>query len=280
MAKKISKSLSILVIYLLLIIFSIICIFPIVWMVISALKPITEIRQAIPTLTIKSPTMGNFYRVLFQAGFSKYIRNSFIISLSATVLSLIIAVMAGYGFSRYYKQRLIKISNLTMVISQMIPGVLLLVPLYMTMMKLGLLETPYSLIIAYTTFAVPLCTFMMSSFFDTVPIELEEAAEMDGCSKALIIWKIIIPISLPTLISTGLYAFITSWNEFMFGYVFMSTDKWRTLTPAIMIFKGANLIDWGGLMAGSVVAIIPVGIIFLFIQRYFFAGLMSGSIKG
>ena len=108
---------------------------------------------------------------------------------------------------------------------------------------------------------------MMSSFFDTVPMALEEAAEIDGCGKAQTIFKIILPLSVPSLISTGLYAFI-------------STDKYRTLTPAIMLFKGANTIDWGGLMAGSVIAVIPVTIIFLFLQKYFLAGLMSGSVKG
>ena len=121
---------------------------------------------------------------------------------------------------------------------------------------------------------------MMSSFFDTVPLALEEAAEIDGCNKAQTIFKVILPLSLPSLVSTGLYAFINAWNEFMFGYIFISTDQYRTLTPAIMLFKGANTIDWGGLMAGSVVAVIPVTLIFLFLQRYFLAGLMAGSVKG
>ena len=127
---------------------------------------------------------------------------------------------------------------------------------------------------------IPLCTFMMSSFFDTVPIDLEEAAEIDGCSKAKTLIRVILPVSIPSLISTGLYAFINAWNEFMFGYVLISSDKLRTLTPAIMLFKGANLVDWGGLMAASVISVLPVTIIFLFSQKYFLAGLMSGSVKG
>ena len=209
-----------------------------------------------------------------------YIKNSFIVSVIACGLSMVIAVMAGYALSRYYKQKLVKVSNFAMMLSQMIPGVLLLVPLYMIMQKFHILETYLCLILAYTTFVIPLCTFMMSSFFDTVPMALEEAAEIDGCGKAQTIFKIILPLSVPSLISTGLYAFINAWNEFMFGYIFISTDKYRTLTPAIMLFKGANTIDWGGLMAGSVIAVIPVTIIFLFLQKYFLAGLMSGSVKG
>lgn len=266
--------------YCLLVIISIVCIFPLVWMVISALKPKTEIRTAIPSFIIHEPTIENFKRVLVDAGFMNYIKNSFIVSITACLISMVIAVMAGYALSRYYKLKLVKVSNLAMMLSQMIPGVLLLVPLYMIMQKMHLLESYISLILAYTTFVIPLCTFMMSSFFDTVPIALEEAAEIDGYNKFQTITKVIIPLSVPSLISTGLYAFINAWNEFMFGYIFISTDKYRTLTPAIMLFKGANTIDWGGLMAASVVAVIPVTFIFLFLQKYFLAGLMSGSVKG
>jgi len=266
--------------YILLILISIICVFPFYWMVVSAIKPDAEIRSAVPSLMTLAPTMKNFARVLFSAGFIRYIKNSFFVSLIACFVSMVIAVMAGYAFSRYYKSRLIKISNFAMLVSQMIPGVLLLVPLYMIMRNFGLLESYISLILAYTTFVIPLCTFMMSSFFDTIPITLEEAAEIDGTNKFQMMVKIILPVSIPSLVSTGLYAFIQAWNEFMFGYIFISTDRYRTLTPAIMLFKGSNIIDWGGLMAASVVAVIPVTCLFLFLQKYFLSGLMSGSVKG
>lgn len=273
---RLTKSIT----YILLTMISLVCVFPFLWMVITALKPETEVRQAVPSLIIHQPTIENLLKVLFDTGFVKYMRNSFVVASAATVLSMIIAVMAGYVLSRYYKRRIVKLSNVGMMISQMIPGVLLLVPLYITMQKIGLLESYFSLILAYTTFVIPLCTFMMSSFFDTVPIELEEAAEMDGCNKFTTIVRVILPLSVPSLVSTGLYAFINAWNEFMFGYVFLSTDKYRTITPAIMLFKGANITDWGGLMAASVIAVIPVTFIFLFLQRYFLEGLMSGSVKG
>lgn len=266
--------------YSLLIFFALICVFPFYWMVLSAIKPDSEIRSAVPSLFTAMPTGKNFAKVLFTAGFLKYIKNSFFVSLVACFISMVIAVMAGYAFSRYYKERLIKLSNFAMLMSQMIPGVLLLVPLYMIMRNLGFLESYISLILSYTTFVIPLCTFMMSSFFDTVPITLEEAAEIDGTNKLQLMLKIILPVSVPSLVSTGLYAFIQAWNEFMFGYIFISTDKYRTLTPAIMLFKGSNVIDWGGLMAASVVAVLPVTCLFLFMQKYFLSGLMSGSVKG
>lgn len=266
--------------YFLLFILSFICVFPFYWMVLSAIKPDVEIRSAVPSLMTLAPTMKNFVRVLFDSGFINYIKNSFFVSLIACLISMIIAVMAGYAFSRYYKSKLVKISNFAMLVSQMIPGVLLLVPLYMIMRNIGVLESYVSLILAYTTFVIPLCTFMMSSFFDTIPITLEEAAEIDGTNKFQMMTQIILPVSIPSLVSTGLYAFIQAWNEFMFGYIFISTDKYRTLTPAIMLFKGSNIIDWGGLMAASVAAVLPVTFLFLFLQKYFLSGLMSGSVKG
>ena len=280
MLNKRNRKIAQVVTYVLLVVFSVYCIFPFVWMVISALKPKTEIRTATPSFAIIEPTLENFKRVLFDVGFLNYIKNSLLVSVVACVLSMIVAILAGYALSRYFKLKLVKASNLAMMLSQMIPGVLLLVPLYLIMQRLHVLESYLSLILAYTTFVIPLCTFMMSSFFDTVPLALEEAAEIDGCSNTQTILQIILPLSIPSLVSTGLYAFINAWNEFMFGYIFISTDQYRTLTPAIMLFKGANTIDWGGLMAGSVIAVIPVTLIFLFLQRYFLAGLMSGSVKG
>lgn len=266
--------------YVLLIVISFVCIFPLVWMIICSFKPKTEIRTATPSFIIHAPTLQNFNTVLFEAGFVNYIKNSFIVSFIACAISLVVAILAGYALSRYYRQRLVKISNLAMMLSQMIPGVLLLVPLYMIMRMFHLLETYLCLILAYTTFVIPLCTFMMSSFFDTVPMALEEAAAIDGCGKLQTLIRVVLPLSIPSLVSTGLYAFINAWNEFMFGYIFISTDKYRTLTPAIMLFKGANTIDWGSLMAGSVISVLPVTFVFLFLQKYFLAGLMAGSVKG
>jgi len=266
--------------YILLTILAIYCVFPFLWMVLSAFKPKNEIRVANPSFIIHAPTLSNFSYVLFDKGFLTYIKNSFVVSVCACLLSMVIAVFAGYALSRFFRSRMVKLSNMFMMLSQMIPGVLLLVPLYLIMMRLKMLESYWSLILAYTTFVIPLCTFMMSSFFDTVPIALEEAAEIDGYNKFQIITKVILPLSVPSLVSTGLYSFINAWNEFMFGYIFISTDKYRTLTPAVMLFKGANTVDWGSLMAASVLAVVPLTIIFLFLQRYFLAGLMSGSVKG
>lgn len=266
--------------YVLLAILSIYTLFPFAWMLISSLKPRTEIRARQPSFLIHAPTLENFSRVLLEGNFLVYISNSLIVALSACTLSLVISLLAGYVFSRHYRMRMVKRTNFAMLVSQMLPGVLLLVPLYITMRNLRLLDTYASLILAYTTFVIPLSTFMLSSAYDSIPRSLEEAAELDGAGRIRILLSVVLPVMIPSIVSVALYSFITAWNEFMFGYIFISTDSMRTVTPAIMLFKGANSVDWGGLMAGSVVAVLPVAMIFLFIQRYFMSGLMSGAVKG
>ena len=266
--------------YILLTLLVVYSIFPFVWMALSALKPREEIRVRVPRLRIDHPTLENFRSVLLDHGFLRYIRNGFVVSAAACLLALVIAIFAGYVFSRFFRRRSVRCANFFMLVSQMIPGVLLLVPLYITMKNLGLLESPLSLILAYTTFVIPMCTFMLSSAFDAIPVSLEEAAEIDGCGRLQTMRRVILPMMRPSIVSVGLYAFINAWNEFMFGYIFISQDRFRTITPAIMLFKGANSIDWGGLMAASVIAVLPVALVFLFLQRFFMAGMMSGAVKG
>lgn len=274
------KRLSSIITYIILILFSVYCVFPFLWMLSTSLKPADEIRTTVPTLFTLSPTLENFTRVLTTNGFLINIRNSLTVAFFATLISLVISTFAAYALSRYHYYKGINFTSVAMLISQMVPGVLLLVPLFVVMQKIHLLDTYLSLIIAYATFVIPLCTFILKGFFDTLPYDLEEAAEIDGCSKLRIIFKVILPISVPSLISTGLYAFVHAWNEFMFAYVFINSDSIRTITPAIKIYQGSNITDWGGLMAASSLAVIPVAIIFLFFQRYFIAGMTSGSVKG
>ncbi|UOQ86975.1 carbohydrate ABC transporter permease [Gracilibacillus salinarum] len=277
---KRSKLFSKIVTYIVLIAFAVLCIFPLLWMMATAIKPEDEIRTAIPTFVTLHPTFDNFSRVLMNNGFLLNIRNSLLVAVFTTIVSLVVSMFAAYTMSRYGKFKEIKLSGAAMLISQMVPGVLLLVPLFIIMKEINLIDTYLSLIIAYTTFSIPMCTFILKGFYDTLPHDLEESAEIDGCSKLGIIFKIIVPISIPSLISTGLYAFVLAWNEFMFGYVFINSESIRTITPAIKMFQGSNITDWGGLMAASTLAVLPITIVFLFFQKYFVSGLTAGSVKG
>ena len=249
-------------------------------MVISAFKPKDEIRTAIPSFVIHAPTLENFKKVLFQAGFINYIKNSFIVSVIACGLSMVIAVMAGYALSRYYKQKLVKVSNFAMMLSQMIPGVLLLVPLYMIMQKFHILETYLCLILAYTTFVIPLCTFMMSSFFDTVPMALEEAACVDGASTWKTYWKIIFPIMKPMHATVAVLTALGTWNDVMTPLVIMSGSTGGTTLPLAQLnFQTQFGTNYNLAFASYLLALLPILLFYLICQKHILNGVVNGAVK-
>ncbi|MBB3999264.1 carbohydrate ABC transporter permease [Aureimonas pseudogalii] len=266
--------------YAVLLLFSVFCLFPFLWMLDTALKPASEVMSTDPTFWIDAPTLENFRKVVFDSAFMTYMRNSVIVSVASTILTLVIAIFAAYALSRWGHLSPARLVGSALVVSQMIPGVLLLIPLYVLMRNLGLLSTYTALIVVYCTFMIPLVTFMLKGFFDAVPRELEEAAEMDGCSRLGFMLRILVPLSAPGILATAVFAFIAAWNEFMFGYVLVNEDARRTLTPGIMIFKGSHQTDWGALTAASVLAVVPVAIGFVYLQRFLVEGLSNGAVKG
>lgn len=266
--------------YIVLVFFAIFCVFPFLWMLVTSLKPTDQIRTSTPSFFINNPTISHFENVLVNTQFLTFFVNSLIVAITTTIISMLVSIFAGYALSRFQRFKGIKIVNVTMLLSQMIPGVLLLIPLYILMQRLGLLDTYAAMILAYTTFMVPLCTFMLKGFIDSIPYELEEAAEMDGCSRLRIIYQIILPISIPSLVATALFAFVNAWNEFMFGYVFINDEAHRTLTPGITLFKGLYTTDWGSIMSASVLAVLPVVILFIYLQKFLIEGMTAGSVKG
>ena len=266
--------------YATLLLFSAYCLFPFLWMVDTALKPLAAIRSVHPTFFIAAPTLDHFRSVLLGSPFLIYFRNSLVVGLAATLFTLIVSIFSAYALSRWARLGAVRAVGGALLVSQMIPGVLLLVPLYILMRDLGLLSTYWALILVYCTFSVPLCSFMLKGFFDAVPAEIEEAAEMDGCSRPRFLVRVLLPLCGPGLLATGAFAFIHAWNEFMFGYVLINNDNFRTLTPGIMLFRGEYVTDWGSLMAASALAVIPVALGFVYLQRFLVEGLSAGAVKG
>lgn len=266
--------------YAVLVGFAVYCLLPFLWMFVTSIKPSDQIRTLNPTFLVKNMTFNHFDNVLNNSAFLTFFKNSMFIAITTTIASLLISIFAGYALSRYMRFKGVKLFGVAMLLSQMIPGVLLLIPLYLVMKNMSLINTYASLILAYTTFTVPLCTFMMKGFFDSVPYEMEESAELDGCSRVGIIFRILLPVSLPSLVSTSLFAFLNAWNEFMFGFVFINDEAHRTLTPGISLFKGLYQTDWGSMMAASVMSVLPIVILFVFLQRYLVEGMTAGAVKG
>ncbi len=249
-------------------------------MVDTALKPPGEVRSVNPTFWIVHPTLENFNHVLTDGNFLVYFPNSVIVAGGATLPSLMVSIFCGYALSRFPRDPVARAVGGALLLSQMIPGVLVLAPIYILMRELGLLSTYRALIIVYCAFAIPLCCSMLKGFFDAIPHELEDAAEMDGCSRLDFIYRILLPLAAPGLLATARFCFVTAWNEFLFGYVLINDEARRTLTPGIMVFKGPHLTDWGALMAASVLAVVPVALFFVNLQRFLIEGLSAGAVKG
>ncbi|WP_058308601.1 carbohydrate ABC transporter permease [Gracilibacillus massiliensis] len=280
LTRKTKRKLLNVVTYFFLIIASIYSLFPILWAFLTAIKPADEVRSANPSLLTSNPTFENFRSVLFETQFPRYFLNSVIVSFGSVLLSIFIGVLAAYALSRLSKAPGVKALGVGMLLAQMVPVVLLMIPLYRIMMNMGLLDSYLGLIISYTVFAVPIITWMLKGFFDTIPVEIEESAMLDGCSKFYLVIRIMLPLSVPAIVSAGIYALVHAWSEFVLTFTFVSDDSMRTLSTGVFNFMGLWIVDWGRLMAAAILIIIPIAIVFTFIQKYLVSGLTAGSTKG
>lgn len=276
--KKIGRAVTV----LLTVIVCIFALFPFVWMLSTSLKTNSEIYTAAPTFIPKEPTASGYVNMFMTEtstfDFKQWAANSVFVAFLTTAFSMIIAVLGGYGISRYrFKGR----GALTYIVltTQVLPGSLLMIPLYIIMSSLGLLDTKTGLMLAYVTFTVPFCTWMMKGFFDSIPLSLEEAAKVDGAGTLRCFFTVVLPLTVPGLVSTGLFAFINGWNEYLFASSFMQSYSNWTLPVGIASFKGQYATDWGTLMAGSVLITIPVVILFLCLQKHLVGGMTAGAVK-
>lgn len=256
--------------------------FPFIWMISTSLKTNAEIYSVNPSFIPKDPTMSGYVNMFTTEtatfDFKQWAANSVFVAFFTTAFSMIIAVLGGYGISRYrFKGR----GALTYIVltTQVLPGSLLMIPLYIIMSNFGLLDTKTGLMLAYVTFTVPFCTWMMKGFFDSIPVSLEEAAKVDGAGTLRCFFTVVLPLTVPGLVSTGLFAFINGWNEYLFASSFMQSYSNWTLPVGIASFKGQYATDWGTLMAGSVLITIPVVILFLCLQKHLVGGMTAGAVK-
>lgn len=252
------------------------CLFlvPLLWMVAASFKSTLQIIDPRHTLSF-TPTLMNFETVFKTQAFGQYILNSFLVAAGSTLIALLLGVPAAYGIARY------KIRNATafVLMARVIPGVSLLVPWYFLFSQLRMVGSYGVLILTHIFVTMPLIIAIMSGFFEGIPEDLEESAMIDGCSRVQAFLKVTLPLSVPGIATSTILAFIFSWNNFLFALV-LSDRATRTLPVAIANFTSYASVDWGGLMAASVVITLPVIVISLFAQRYIVAGLTAGATKG
>ena len=251
--------------------------FPFYWTFLTSIKPENELYGKVVTYWTAHPTF-EAYKKLFTStvDFLSAMKNSLLVAVCTTLLTLVVATMAAYAFSRYdFVGRKVLMS--IFLCNNMFPTVLLLIPLYSIMRKLQLLFTPVSLILSYTTFTIPFSVWLLIGFINDLPASLEEAAMVDGCNRGQAFMKIIFPLLRPSIIATGVYIFMQSWNEYTFAMMFTNTS---TIPVALKSLIGQLGVQWDLLTAGGILTIIPVCIMFFFAQKRLVEGLTAGAVKG
>lgn len=260
------------------IIMLIIVLLPIVWMISFSLKPEHEQFDIPTTFFSKNYTIENYQKALYPE-FLRYILNSIIVSVATIIIALSISIFSSYSFSRLrFPGR--KILLIIIILTQLVPLASIIIPIYQVLNTLNLINTYPGFIIAYLTFTIPVSVWMLRGFFNNIPPEIEEAAIVDGCSKMSAFFRVVLPISKPGITATSVWILIVTWQEFMFALTISTTRDMRTLPVGLLDFFGQYTISYGALMAGSVVISIPIMVVFIFLQRYFIAGLTAGAVKG
>jgi len=253
--------------------------FPVLWMLSSSLKTNMEIFAYPPRLITSSSSFSAYIAVLTDPEKVRFFVNSYLVASLVTMFTLVVGTLAGYSFSRYqfnFKKPL----NMIIISVQAVPPITLLIPYFSLIVSLKLFNTYAALVLTYMIFTLPYAIIMMTGYFNTLPKELDEAVMMDGGSRLIALWKVLVPISVPGLVSVGIYTFMQAWNEFLFALTLTKTMDMRTVPVGIQMLMGQHSYEWNEMMAMSVLGCLPVLILFLFFQRYFMAGMTAGSVKG
>lgn len=251
---------------------------PFAWIILTSLTPGKTLNATGVALSPSAWSLENYIRLLRQTSFLGNMFDSLIIAGGTVILGLVVSVTAAYAFSRFrFAGR--KLFMLQFLLINMFPVVLLILPLYMVMRKVGILDTHIGLILANSTVAIPFAVWMLTSYIAAIPKSLDEAAMMDGCSRLTALRRVVLPLTMPGIISTGIYIFITAWNEYLYALTLGGRNV-RPVTVAIQTLIGEFQIEWGLLSAGAVVGAMPATILFLFVQRRLIGGLTQGAVKG
>ena len=255
------------------------CGFPLLFMFMTTLKPDGEIITATPTLFTSSPHIDHYIRLFATTKFLIYFRNSIVVAGSATLLCVTVATLAGYGITRFRFKGREGIAGV-MLFTYMFAPIMIIVPFFILMRGYGLQNSHVGLVLAYTTFALPFSMWLLRSFFQSIPIELEQAAMTDGASRPQAVLFVIVPLALPGIIAVSIFSFIVAWNDYIFTRVLITSNDLKTLPVGISDLVNSTLIDWGMILAGGVVITIPALLFFIMIQRYLISGWGAGAVKG
>jgi ABC-type glycerol-3-phosphate transport system permease component len=253
--------------------------FPFAWMASTAFKPPREIFLTPPTLWPSTFELDNVRRLFDETRFLTYFRNSVTVSLSTVGLTLLLSTPAAYSLTRFRFYGREKLAAL-ILFTYMFAPIMIIVPFYVMVRFLGLTNTHTGLVMAYTAFCLPFNLWMLRTFFQSIPVDIEEAAMIDGANRFQAVVYVVLPLALPGVVATGIFTFILAWNDYIFARVLLSADELKTLPVGIADLYNASVVDWGMIMASGLLVIAPIAGVFVFIQKYLVAGWGAGGVKG
>lgn len=254
-------------------------VFPAIWMALSSIKPQSELFSIPPRFFAENPTFDSYLRVLFETNIPRSFLNSAVISSVVTLCTVVVSMFAGYGFSRFQFKGSKALST-SLLFGQMMPAIVLLIPLFKIYSSLKMLDTFQVNIITNVALNMPMAVLTLTAFMRGIPKELDEAAMIDGCTRPRALFQVLAPVAAPGIVTVCIFTFLNTWEEFLFAFNFTTSAVYKTLTIALKEFKGQFIIDWGGMMSAAVVISVPVLLIFLLCNKYFIRGLTSGAVKG
>ena len=263
--------------YVYLIVLSVLCIFPLIWLLVSAFKSSGEMLANPTKILPMEWTLENFHTVLVTLGFTTNIKNSLIVALCTTVIATFISALAAYGIIRFFP-KLGNIMTKILITTYMFPSIMLVIPYAVVMNVLHLTNTRIALVLVYMSFSVPYAVWMLVGFFKTVPIDIEESGRIDGANRFQVFTRIVLPLVRPGIVSTAIYVFINAWNEFLYALLLVSSSEKTTLSVAVKTLEGADILNWGSMMAASAIVVLPSIIFFCIIQNKI-AGGRRGEIR-
>ncbi len=267
------------VIHVALVLFTMAVIYPILQVISISLRPGDRLYSTSLALIPDGATLHAYYAIFFEKPFLLWLRNSLLVSITVTIIGVALASTSGYAFARFRFPGH-GAGMLGFLVSQMFPATMLLLPLFILLSKIGMIDAIPGLVIAYVATALPFCVWTMKGYYESIPVELEEAAMVDGTTRAGAFWKITLPLSAPALMITALFSFMTAWSEFMVARVIIQSQNLYTLPLGLESLAGTFQTEWANYSAGAVVVCIPVVALFLILNRYLVSGLTLGGVKG
>jgi ABC-type glycerol-3-phosphate transport system permease component len=251
---------------------------PLVWMLSTSLKPPREVF-ATPALLPAAPTLGNFARLIAETGFLTYFANSVLVSGTTVLLTMAVGAGGAYSLTRFRFPGREPIAKLILC-TYMFAPIMIVIPIYILARRLGIVNTHLALVLSYASFCLPFSLWLLRAFFHGIPVELEEAALVDGAGRPRAVWHVVVPLALPGLIATSIFTFTLAWNDYIFTRILVASDELKTLPVGVQDLFAAAVVDWGLIMAAGVLITIPALAFFMAVQRHLVAGWGSGGLKG